>query len=357
MKSFGLFFLSLLLIGCSKMESKAAMETRFVSGSDNLDTATFAAGCFWCMVAPFESIDGVSQILSGYSGGTIVNPTYEQVCEGNTGHYEAIQIVFDPAVISYAELLDVYWKQFDPTDSGGSFHDRGQQYESAIFYRDKAQKASAEKSVALLAASGIFPKPLATKILPFTSFYPAEEYHQDYHKKNPLRYNSYRAGSGRDRFIVGVWGDRNIDRYEKPSPVELKKKLTATQYEVTQNRATEAPYKNEFWNSTKAGIYVDVVSGEPLFCSKDQFECGSGWPSFTKPIDTRYVAKKSDSSHGMKRVEVRSKFGDSHLGHVFDDGPDPTHLRYCINSASLRFVPKEEMEKQGYGEYLWLFNK
>ncbi|MCF8419334.1 MAG: peptide-methionine (S)-S-oxide reductase MsrA [Melioribacteraceae bacterium] len=324
------------------------------SYSGKYDTATFAGGCFWCMEAPFENITGVKEVNSGYSGGMEDNPTYKEVSSGSTGHKESVQVIYDPAIISYAELLDIYWKQFDPTDSGGSFYDRGSQYESAIFYHNERQKMLAEESKNRLDKSGIFDSPIVTKIEEFTAFYPAEENHQDYAEKNPLRYENYKKGSGREAFIMGVWGDKNIEKYTRPGDEILKKELTALQYNVTQKSATESPYDNEYFKNDVPGIYVDVVSGEPLFSSKDKYECESGWPSFTKPIDPRFVQKKLDKSHGMKRVEVRSTFGDSHLGHVFHDGPEPTDLRYCINSASLKFIPKEEMKEKGYDEYLWM---
>ena len=200
--------------------------------------------------------------------------------------------------------------------------------------------------------SGIFDNLIATPVIKFTTFYPAEEYHQDYYKKNPERYHSYRKGSGRDEFIMAHWKDDN--KYTKPSDEELKKRLTDLQYKVTQKEATERAFQNEYWDNHKPGIYVDVVSGEPLFSSKDKFESGSGWPSFTKPIDPKFLDKKVDQSLGMERVEVRSKIGDSHLGHVFDDGPAPTGLRYCMNSAAMRFIPKDKMKEEGYGEYLWM---
>lgn len=311
--------------------------------TNKYELATFAGGCFWCMVSPFD-VPGVVEVVSGYTGGHKENPTYEEVCMGKTGHYEAVQIRFDPEVISYDKLLEIYWRNIDPTDPGGQFYDRGQSYHTAIFYHNDEQKEKAEKSKADLQKSGRFSKPIAAKILLASEFYPAEEYHQDYHKKKPISYEAYRQGSGRDEFIKKHWGDKS-----------LKSKLTPTQYKVTQENATEPPFKNEYWDNKEDGIYVDIVSGEPLFTSADKFDSGCGWPSFTRPIKNEGIKEKLDLSHGMSRTEVRSKNSDSHLGHVFNDGPNPTGLRYCINSAALRFIPKGELEKEGYGEYLGLF--
>ena len=352
MKTIILFFV-LLTTACSPTETKNEMEIQpSASLSGNEEIATVAGGCFWCIEAPFEKIDGVSMVISGYAGGTEPDPTYKQVSSGSTDYVEAVQIYYDPVIISYSEILDIFWKQFDPTDAGGSFYDRGYQYTSAIFYHNEMQKQVAEESRKNLDNSRIFDKPIVTPIKKITTFYPAEEYHQDYYKKDPDRYYSYRKGSGRDAFIMKVWKDKN--EYTKPSEEELKDKLTDLQYRVTQQDGTERAFNNEYWDNKEAGIYVDIVSGEPLFSSKDKYKSGTGWPSFTKPIDPQYIAKKTDNSFGMKRVEVRSSMGDSHLGHVFDDGPDPTGLRYCMNSAAMRFIPKDSMEEEGYGDYLWL---
>ncbi len=313
----------------------------------NLEKATFAGGCFWCMVKPFHEHEGIEKVISGYTGGHKENPTYKEVCSETTGHYEAVQITYDPQIFPYEKLLEVFWSQIDPTDPGGQFHDRGDSYRTAIFYHTDAQKELAEKSKQNLAQSGRFKDQIVTNILPAKPFYAAEEYHQDYYQKNPFRYKMYQAGSGRASFIKEHW---------KKTDAELKNRLTPIQYEVTQNNGTEPPFKNEFWNHTEEGIYVDIVSGEPLFSSLDKYDAGCGWPSFTKPIDKGTIKEEMDVSHRMVRTEVRSKNADSHLGHVFEDGPvEKGGLRYCINSASLLFIPISELEKEGYGEYRRLF--
>ena len=314
----------------------------------SIELATFAGGCFWCMVSPFEEQAGIVKVVSGYTGGKTENPTYKEVCSDTTGHYEAVQITFDSSIFSYQQLLDIFWQQIDPTDPEGQFHDRGTSYRTAIFYHTEEQKHLAQASKKALAESGIFDKPIVTEILPASTFFPAEEYHQDYHKKNAFRYALYRQGSGRDAFIKKHWSkDRS----------HLRDTLTEMQYYVTQENGTEPPFRNEYWDHKEEGIYVDIVSGEPLFSSLDKFDSHCGWPSFTKPIFSASIKENVDLTHNMVRTEVRSKEGDSHLGHVFNDGPKPAGLRYCINSAALRFIPKEDLEAEGYGDFKRLFKK
>ncbi len=338
------------------------------SRAEQIKSAIFAGGCFWCIDAIFEQVPGVVSVTSGYTGGHVPHPTYQEVCTGTTGHFEAVLVRYDPVRVSYRDLLRVFWMHIDPTDPGGQFHDRGSQYRTAIFYGNEAEKNLAEESKEALQHSDIFTRPIVTLILPAGEFYPAEDYHQNYYRKNNIPFETFFVATGHEPFVDEVWKNheqfhffpksgRPWMTFQKPSAEKLKKILTPLQYAVTQENATEPPFQNPYWNLHAPGLYVDVVSGEPLFSSTDKFDSGTGWPSFSRALPVGNIVERRDTRLGTVRIEVRSRHGDSHLGHVFQDGPPPTHLRYCMNSAALRFIPVKDLAKEGYREYLKWFQK
>ena len=336
--------------------------------------AVLAGGCFWCVESDFEKLPGVLDVVSGYSGGQGDNPNYKNYAE--LGHLEAVEIAYDSAQVSYPTLVEYLIRHSDPTDPDGSFADRGLQYSPAVYYANEKERQEALAVIDRINGLKIFPKPLTLKVLPQEKFWPAEEYHQNYSSKNPIRYKYYRHGSGRDAFIQKYWGDNIFPvaeglagrkqaaetitaqdapwkNYVKPGREELKKMLTPIQYRVTQEEGTEKPFDNPLDGNKAEGIYVDILSGEPLYSSRDKYDSGTGWPSFVRPIDSSYIVEKVDKGFFTTRTEIRSKFGDNHIGHVFSDGPqDRGGLRYCMNSAALRFVPEAAMEKEGYGAYI-----
>lgn len=293
-------------------------------------TAAFAGGRFWYLAAAFDKQPGVVHVISGYMK-----------------QHETVQVIFDPAITSFADLLAVYWKKIDPTDAGGQFAERGEAYSPICFYYDQEQKRTAEKAKQALEQSGRFTKPIAVQICPADNFLPAKPFHQLFHRKNEFRYKLHRLRSGREKSLRDIWADAS-----------LKNRLTPMQFQVTQLNGTEPAYKNEYWNNEREGIYVDLISGEPLFSSRDQYDAGCGWPSFTKPLLEKNIKTELDVSHHQTRTEVRSAAADSHLGHVFEDGPaDAGGLRYCINSAALRFIPKEKLAEKGYQRFCFLFEE
>lgn len=305
----------------------------------------FAGGCFWGVQKYFSLIPGVESTCAGYANGKTEQTTYEDVCRGKTGHAETVKVTYDPQKTTLGLLLEMFYQTIDPTSVNRQGNDTGPQYRSGIFYIDPADIPVINDSLKLLQKG--YDRPLAIAVEPLRNFCPAEEVHQKYLDKNPSGY----CHIGAEKFTQAK--KAAPFRYAQAPHEERLKKLTPIQYEVTQNAATEPPFQNEYYDHFSEGIYVDLITGEPLFLSCDKFDAGCGWPSFAKPVSPSVMKESRDRSFGMERTEVRSNKSGAHLGHVFCDGPkERGGLRYCINSAALRFIPKEQMELEGYSEFL-----
>lgn len=310
---------------------------------DELEEIYLAGGCFWGVEAYMARIYGVYNVTVGYANGNTENPTYQNVIYDNTGHAEAVHVLYDPNIVDLETLLDYYFRVIDPTSLNKQGNDVGDQYRTGIYYTSDEDVAIINNKINEV--SDKYEKPIVVEVLPLENYFLAEEYHQDYLEKNPNGYCHIDIEEALEVII-----DENL--YSKPSDEELRKTLTPEQYAVTQENNTERAFSNEYWDLFEPGIYVDVATNEPLFSSNDKYDSQCGWPSFTKPIASDVVTYHDDTSYNMVRTEVRSRVGDSHLGHVFNDGPvDKGGYRYCINSASIKFIPLENMSSEGY-DYL-----
>lgn len=352
----------------------SAVPSTIVPSAPDLRTMLVAGGCFWCVESDLEKLPGVVSVVSGYAGGTTKNPTYKNYASG--GHREVVEVTYDANQVSYEDILIVTMKTTDPTDDNGTFGDRGDKYSAAFYYEDVTQKALIDTLIREVDEQGPYDKPLAIDVEVRPTFWPAEDYHQDYYKGTltQLKYQYYRNASGRNDFIKRYWGTdvgptlpwRNQPNlsttnqpsymwndYVKPDQAELQATLEATAFKVTQKNGTERAGTSPLDKNVEKGIYVDILSGEPLFSSKDKFDSGTGWPSFVRPITATAVTEHEDRALFSVRTEIRSAIADNHLGHVFTDGPrDRGGLRYCMNGVALRFVPEAEMVAAGYGDFL-----
>ncbi len=307
-----------------------------------MKTIYLAGGCFWGVQKYLSLVPGVKETTVGYANGATENPSYQEVCK-NSGHAETVRVVYDEKAVTLTGLLDLYAEIIDPVSVNRQGGDTGIQYRTGIYYEDESDRSMISGWLTLLQES--LSEPVAIELAPLQNFYPAETYHQNYLDKNPGGYCHIPATKF-DRVRSGANQVRDGDN-------DLRERLTPMQYEVAVGGATEPPFENEYFDSFEPGIYVDIISGKPLFISTDKFESGCGWPAFSKPIDAALLTQLPDHSYGRNRTEVRASGSGAHLGHIFDDGPKELGgLRYCINSASLRFVPRDEMERAGYGEFL-----
>ena len=317
----------------------------------DVKTIYLAGGCFWGLEAYMQKLNGVEDAISGYANGKTKNPSYYDL--KTSGHAETVKVIYNPEILNLNDILAHYLRVVNPVSVNKQGNDIGTQYRTGIYYTDEADKITIDNVLAKEQTK--HDRPIAIEIEPLKHFYEAEEYHQDYLEKNPGGYCHI------DLSLADKPLDKDDDpvidpsKYEKPSDEELKETLTDLQYDVTQNSATERAFTHEYHNNFKRGIYVDITTKEPLFSSTDKFESGCGWPSFSKPISKDVVNYSEDNSHFMHRTEVRSRSGNAHLGHVFNDGPKKLGgQRYCINGASLLFIPYEEMDEKGYGYLKYL---
>ena len=318
----------------------------------HLNEIYLAGGCFWGVEGYFLRLDGIVTAESGYANGNTANPSYEDVVQGDTGYAETVKIVYDSTVISLSQILQHFFRIINPTTLNRQGNDVGSQYRSGIY--TISQHEQAQIAGALIQLQTHYQQPIVVENLPLQNFYKAEEYHQHYLIKNPQGYCHIDLSLASQPLTEeGAEPAFITDHYQKPTAESLQYVLTPEQFYITQQSGTERAFTHEYNAQFEPGIYVDVVSGEPLFNAQDKYNAGCGWPSFTQPLQAEHIVEHTDLSHGMRRVEVRSKIADSHLGHVFPDGPqDKGGLRYCINGQSLLFIPLSEMEEKGYGAWI-----